>query len=192
MINRRTFLSSLVAAPLLSNYASAAEPFPVKMNEWKKLDYKYQRREMEFATTEPTGTIVVDPRKCFLYVVGENGMALRYGVSVGKSAKAWTGEVVIKKLAEWPVWRPSPYHLEQIPSLIKWKDGMPGGLENPMGARALYLYKGEVDTVNRIHGSMKLADIGKKATAGCIGMLNCDVIDLYTRVQLGTRVVMLG
>ncbi len=189
--SRREFLATSVLFES-AGLARAEEPFPVKMNEWKKLEYKYQRREMEFETNEPVGTIVVDPRKCFLYVVGENGNALRYGVSVGKSAKAWTGEVVIQKMKEWPVWTPSPYHLEQIPSLVKWKDGMPGGLENPMGARALYLYKGEVDTVNRIHGSMKLGDIGRKATAGCIGMLNCDVIDLYARVQLGTRVVMLG
>jgi lipoprotein-anchoring transpeptidase ErfK/SrfK len=78
------------------------------------------------------------------------------------------------------------------PELAKWKEGMPGGPDNPMGARAMYLFKGEVDTINRIHGAAKVSDIGKKATAGCIGMLNADVIDLYSRVQVGTRVVMMS
>ncbi len=189
-LTRRTFLTT--AACALATPARAAEPFPVNMTEGKKLDYKYQRREMEFATNEPAGTIVVDAVHRFLYHVQEGGMATRYGVAVGKGAKAWTGEVIIKKMAEWPTWTPAPYHLEIKPELAKWKNGMPGGLDNPMGARAMYLFKGEVDTINRIHGSAKLTEIGKKATAGCIGMLNADIIHLYANVSVGTRVVMLG
>jgi lipoprotein-anchoring transpeptidase ErfK/SrfK len=191
MITRRTFITSAIATSLVANSARAEEPFPVKTKEPKEVDYKYRMRQMEFETAEPAGTIVVDPRSKFLYLVLGGGQAIRYGVSVGKGAKAWTGEVIIKKLAEWPVWRPSPYHLEQIPSLIKWKDGMPGGPDNPMGARAMYLYKGDVDTINRIHGAAKPKEIGSAKTAGCIAMLNVDIIDLYARVQLGTRVVML-
>jgi lipoprotein-anchoring transpeptidase ErfK/SrfK len=95
-------------------------------------------------------------------------------------------------MAEWPVWTPAPYHLQVKPELIKWKNGMPGGPDNPLGARAMYLFKGEVDTINRIHGSAKVSDIGKRATAGCIGMLNVDIIHLYGNVKVGTRVVMLG
>ena len=189
-LTRRTFLTA--AACALVTPARAAEPFPVNMTEGKNLDYKYQRREMEFATNEPAGTIVVDAVHRFLYHVQEGGQATRYGVAVGKGAKAWTGEVIIKKMAEWPTWTPAPYHLEIKPELAKWKNGMPGGLDNPMGARAMYLFKGEVDTINRIHGSAKLTDIGKKATAGCIGMLNADIIHLYANVSVGTRVVMLG
>ncbi len=95
-------------------------------------------------------------------------------------------------MKEWPTWTPAPYHIKTKPDLAKWlPGGMPGGPDNPLGARAMYLYKGDVDTINRIHGAAHLADIGKKATAGCIGMLNGDVIDLYNRVQVGTRVVML-
>jgi lipoprotein-anchoring transpeptidase ErfK/SrfK len=192
-LSRRAFLTSTLASALLVNHkARADEPFPVKISEAKQVNYKFQRRDMEFDTVEPAGTIVVDPRKRFLYFVQGNGIATRYGVSVGKSAKAWTGEVVIKKMAEWPVWTPSPYHLEQIPSLIKHRNGMPGGPGNPLGARALYLYKGEVDTINRIHGAAKPSEIGNAKTAGCIALLNVDVIDLYARVQVGTRVVMLG
>ena len=127
---------------------------------------------MEFETPEPAGTIVVNPRKCFLYLVLGSGMAIRYGCSVGKSAKAWQGEVLIKDKKEWPIWVPAPYHLEVKPDLAKYlPGGMPGGPGNPMGARAMYLYKGEIDTINRIHGGMKPRDIGRKATAGCIGML---------------------
>lgn len=189
-LTRRTFLTT--AACALATPARAAEPFPVNMNEGKNLDYKYQRREMEFATNEPAGTIVVDAAHRFLYHVQDGGQATRYGVAVGKGAKAWSGEVIIKKMAEWPTWTPAPYHLEIKPELAKWKNGMPGGLDNPMGARAMYLFKGEVDTINRIHGSAKLTDIGKKATAGCIGMLNADIIHLYANVSVGTRVVMLG
>jgi lipoprotein-anchoring transpeptidase ErfK/SrfK len=189
MISRRLFL--LATPALLTSRANAEEPFPVNLKEGKKLDYKYQRRDMAYETNQPPGTIVVESSKRFLYHVHEGGQATRYGVSLGKSAKAWTGEVIIKKKKEWPIWIPAPYHLEVKPDLIKWKDGMPGGPDNPMGARALYLYKGEVDTVNRIHGAAKLDEIGRKATAGCIGMLNVDVIHLYERVDIGTRVVMI-
>ena len=191
-LSRRLFLSSaLLCVGKVS--ANGKELFPINMKEATALDYKFRMREMEFETAEPAGTIVVDPRKCFLYHILGGGMARRYGVSLGKSAKAWTGELVIKKMTEWPVWRPAPYHLEHKPELAKWlPDGMPGGPDNPLGARALYLYKGEVDTINRIHGGAKLEWIGKKATAGCISMLNVDVAHLYSQVQVGTRVVMLG
>jgi len=161
------------------------------MDEWKKLAFKYQRKQMAYETDLPEGSVVVDPGKCFLYLVLGGGQALRYGVAVGKGAHAWEGEVTIAKMKEWPNWIPAPYHLQKKPDLAKWlPDGMPGGIDNPLGARAMYLFKGDVDTINRIHGSAKLGDIGKKATAGCIGMLNGDVIDLYSRVQVGTRVVM--
>ena len=191
-VSRRLFLSSALLC-FGSARAIAKELFPMNMNEGSELDYKFQRREMEFETAEPAGSIVVDPHKCFLYHVLGGGMARRYGVSLGKSAHAWTGEVIIKKMVEWPVWVPAPYHLEHKPELAKWLPaGMPGGPDNPLGARALYLYKGEVDTINRIHGGAKLEWIGKKATAGCISMLNVDVAHLYGQVQVGTRVVMLG
>ncbi len=192
-LSRRTFFMSSLASGFVGlRNAAAEEPFPVKWKEASGLAFKWRKREMEFETAEPAGTIVVDPRTKFLYLVHGNGMATRYGVSVGKGAKAWTGEVTIAKMKEWPVWTPSPYHLEQIPSLIKHKNGMPGGPDNPMGARALYLYKGDVDTINRIHGSAKISEIGSAKTAGCIAMLNADVIDLYAKVTVGTRVVMLG
>lgn len=194
-LSRRDLLASLLSSGFVLEQAgrALAEAFPVNAKEAEQVEYKFRRRDMKFDTAEPAGTIVINPKKCFLYLVHGDGMSTRYGCSVGKSAKAWTGEVIVKKMKEWPIWVPAPYHIELKPDLAKWlPEGMPGGPENPMGARALYLYKGEVDTINRIHGAMKPADIGRKATAGCIGMLNVDIIDLYARVQVGTRVVMLG
>jgi lipoprotein-anchoring transpeptidase ErfK/SrfK len=194
-ITRRALLTSVLFAGFVPNsraFALSGEPFPVAESEARKVDYKYRRREMDYKTQEPAGTIVVDPKRCFLYHVLGSGRAMRYGVSVGKSSKAWSGEAVIKRMVKWPVWVPAPYHLEEKPSLAKHINGMPGGLDNPMGARAMYLYQGDVDTINRIHGSAKPAEIGSKKTAGCIGMLNIDVIHLYDRVEIGTRVVVLG
>ena len=194
-ITRRTLLTSALLAGFVPGSRAQAlseEPFPVNESEARMVEYKFRRREMEYKTQEPPGTIVVDPVYRFLYHVMEGGMATRYGVSVGKSTMAWSGEAVIKRMAKWPVWVPAPYHLEGKPSLAKYINGMPAGPGNPLGARAMYLYLGEVDTINRIHGAAKPSDIGSKKTAGCIGMLNTDVIHLYDRVEIGTRVVMLG
>ena len=193
-ISRRLFLTSMLASGLLPGrqaLALSGEPFPVRDADAKAIPYKFRRREVDYETPEPAGTIVIDPRRRFLYLVLGNGTAMRYGVAVGKSSKAWSGEAVIKRMAKWPVWVPTPEHLEAIPSLAKHINGMPGGPDNPMGARAMYLYQGEVDTINRIHGAAKTTEVGRKVTAGCIGLLNVDVIHLYDRVEIGTRVVML-
>ncbi|MEQ1521017.1 MAG: L,D-transpeptidase family protein, partial [Aestuariivirga sp.] len=119
-ITRRALLTSALFigfAPVSRALAQSGEPFPVPESEAKKVPFKFQRREMAFKTQEPAGTIVVDTKRCFLYHVQGGGQAMRYGVAVGKSSKAWTGEAVIKRMAKWPVWVPAPYHLEQIPSL---------------------------------------------------------------------------
>jgi lipoprotein-anchoring transpeptidase ErfK/SrfK len=191
VFSRRRFLESIAAAAMLPAGAVQAEtePFRVAEDESRDVPYKFRRRETDFQTSEPAGTIVVDSHQRLLYLVYGNGKALRYGVAVSKRSMAWTGEATIKRMAKWPVWVPAPYHLQHMPSLAKYKDGMPGGLDNPMGARAMYLYQGEVDTINRIHGGMKAQGFEKAVTAGCIGMLNSDIIHLYSQVQLGTRVV---
>ena len=102
----------------------------------RRLPTSFSGARWSIKTQEPPGTIVVDPKHRFLYHVSGGGMAMRYGVSVGKSSKAWSGEAVIKRMAKWPVWVPAPYHLEEKPSLAKYINGMPGGPDNPMGARA--------------------------------------------------------
>jgi lipoprotein-anchoring transpeptidase ErfK/SrfK len=176
LLSRRTFLTA-PALLIPTSRALAEEPFPIDLKAPTQLPHKFKRRES---------------KSRFLYLVQDGGQAIRYGCALGKGAKAWTGEVIIKKKAAWPKWTPAPYHLSVKPELSKWlPDGMPGGPDNPMGARALYLFKGDVDTINRIHGAAKLDEIGKKATAGCIGMLNGDIVDLYDRVEVGTRVVMI-
>jgi lipoprotein-anchoring transpeptidase ErfK/SrfK len=189
-LSRRDLLTSAVMLGFASR-AQAAEPFPVDMKLPGKLDYKFKRRETEYDASVPPGTIVVDNAKRLLFHVHSPGLATRYGVSVGKGSKAWSGEVNIAKMTEWPRWFPAPYHIAIKPELQKWlPDGMPGGTDNPLGARAMYLYKGNVDTVNRIHGAAKFDDIGKKNTAGCIGMLDGDIVHLYANVTVGTKVVM--
>jgi lipoprotein-anchoring transpeptidase ErfK/SrfK len=193
-VNRRSLLLAALGLALpgsLTGIARAEEPYPVNEKDLTKVAFKYQRQEVAFKSAEPPGTIVVDARKCFLHLVTAPGQAIRYGVALGKGAHAWEGEVIIKKMKEWPTWIPAPYHVQTKPELAKWLPaGMPGGPDNPMGARAMYLFKGEVDTINRIHGGMRPDEIGKKKTAGCIGMLNADIIDLYARVSVGTRVLM--
>jgi lipoprotein-anchoring transpeptidase ErfK/SrfK len=195
LLSRRALLTTSFAASL-SRAASAeslyGDEFPINMKENMEVEYPLRMRELDFQTAEPAGTIVVDQQHRFLYHVLGGGRAMRYGVSVGKTAKAWVGEVTINRMAEWPVWTPAPYHLEALPSLIKWKDGMPGGPDNPLGARAMYLYKGNVDTINRIHGGARPEQLGNRKTAGCIAMLNMDIVHLYANVQVGTRVVMLA
>jgi lipoprotein-anchoring transpeptidase ErfK/SrfK len=194
-LTRRALLTTSLAASL-PRVASAeslyGDEFPINMKENMEVEYPLRMRELDFQTAEPAGTIVVDQQHRFLYHVLGGGRAMRYGVSVGKTAKAWAGEVTINRMAEWHVWTPAPYHLEALPSLIKWKDGMPGGPDNPLGARAMYLYKGNVDTINRIHGGARLEHLGNRKTAGCIAMLNMDIVHLYANVQVGTRVVMLA
>ncbi|MDE2444670.1 MAG: L,D-transpeptidase [Alphaproteobacteria bacterium] len=195
MITRRHFVGSGLAAGAslaAPAFALANEPFKIDVKQAKEVEYKFQRQDVSYEANLPVGTIVVDSRKSWLFHVTAPGKATRYGVSLGKSAHAWSGVVTINKMAEWPIWIPAPYHIQVQPNLAKYLPaGMPGGPENPLGARALYLYKGDVDTVNRIHGAAKPEDIGEKRTAGCIGMLNVDVIHLYATVQLGTKVLML-
>ncbi len=195
-ISRRGFMASALSTGILLSAQGrtvASEPFKINTSEAKAVEYKFQRRDMAYEANVPVGTIVVDPHHGWLYHMIDVGQATRYGVSLGKSAKAWSGVVTINRMAEWPVWTPAPYHIQVKPELAKYlPGGMPGGLDNPLGARALYLYKGQVDTINRIHGGAKPLDIGQKHTAGCIGMLNVDVVHLYANVQVGTQVLMLA
>jgi lipoprotein-anchoring transpeptidase ErfK/SrfK len=195
-ITRRRLLAALTATAALPWTPARAledEPFPVSTSDERKIQYKYRRREVEYETAEPPGTIIVDPRKRFLYFVQGNGQAIRYGASVGKAGRTWSGAATIGRMEKWPTWTPTPEHIAEYPKLVKWQDGgMPGGPDNPMGARALYLYQGEVDTIYRIHGTHDPQLVGKKKTAGCFALLNSDIIDLYNRVELGARVVVMA
>ncbi|WP_373503077.1 L,D-transpeptidase [Aestuariivirga sp.] len=195
LYSRREFLGSMLAAGCLAvrgGDAEAAELVPIFASEALEVPYKFRRQEVKYKTSEPAGTIVVDPKKHWLYHVQGGGKAIRYGVGVGADGKTWSGEAVIKRKQEWPKWKPTKEHLAAYPSLAKYKDEpMPGGRGNPMGARALYLFQGDNDTLYRIHGTPKPSGIGRNVTSGCIRMLNVDVIHLYNQVEIGTRVVVL-
>jgi lipoprotein-anchoring transpeptidase ErfK/SrfK len=143
-----------------------------------------RRQEVDFATKEPPGTIVVDTPNTYLYYVLGNGRAVRYGVRVGRDGFTWTGVQKISRKKEWPDWFPPSEMIDRQPYLPRFMAGGPG---NPLGARAMYLG----NTVYRIHGTNQPSTIGKFVSSGCIGMLNEDVSDLFERAKVGTRVVVL-
>jgi lipoprotein-anchoring transpeptidase ErfK/SrfK len=139
-------------------------------------------------TRERAGTITVDTRHRHLYLSLGNGEAIRYGVGVGREGFTWKGRTHIGRMQEWPEWRPPKDMLKRRPDLPEY---MEGGIDNPLGARAMYLYAGKRDTMFRIHGSNEPWTIGHAVSSGCIRMLNEDVTDLFSRVTVGTAVVVL-
>lgn len=169
------------------------EPFPIPAIDVSKVDPRYLRQIVDLPDRIPNapGTVVVDPGRFFLYLVRESGKALRYGVGVGREGFAWNGSAKIKAKQEWPMWYPPKEMVERDPRAAPWAEGMPGGLDNPLGARALYLFEGDRDTLYRIHGTNEPQSIGKAVSSGCIRLFNQDIIDLYSRVPLGTDVIVL-
>jgi lipoprotein-anchoring transpeptidase ErfK/SrfK len=155
------------------------------------LDKQYERYRIDDPTGEPPGTIVIDTQQNFLYLVEPSKKAIRYGVATGSEAAGWTGIAKVGRKAEWPRWMPPADMLERWPHLKPTADagGLPGGPDNPLGARALYLYQDDKDTLYRIHGTNEPDKIGHSVSSGCIRMRNIDAIDLYNRVPIGTRVV---
>jgi lipoprotein-anchoring transpeptidase ErfK/SrfK len=143
---------------------------------------------VDFPGRELPGTLVVDPKNHFLYSVREGGQAVRYGVGVGREGFGWNGVASVGRKAEWPDWIPPKEMRLRQPEL---PERMPGGPDNPLGARALYLYEGNRDTLYRIHGTFEPWTIGTDVSSGCIRMLNEEVADLYLRTPVGTRVVVL-
>jgi lipoprotein-anchoring transpeptidase ErfK/SrfK len=150
------------------------------------VDPKFRRTTVENPTGEKPGTVVIDTAQRFLYLVQADGKALRYGVGVGREGFLWKGTATIGRKAEWPGWTPPPAMRKRQPGL---PGHMPGGINNPLGARAMYLHKGGRDSMYRIHGTNEPRTIGQAMSSGCIRMNNDDVIDLYSRVGSGTRVV---
>jgi hypothetical protein len=148
-----------------------------------------QRQEVAFAGEEAPGTIVVDTYARKLYLVMEGGRAMSYPIAVGREGLSFRGTGVIGRKAEWPSWQPTANMVRTRPDLYAaYAGGLPGGLQNPLGARALYLYRGGRDTMFRIHGTSDAASVGYATSAGCIRLFNQDAIDLYNRVPNGTRV----
>ncbi|MFB9912556.1 L,D-transpeptidase [Rhizobium paknamense] len=154
---------------------------------------KFKRRLVRLSTSEQPGTIIIDTNNKFLYLVEGNNRATRYGVGVGREGFGWSGVVKIGRKEEWPSWRP--------PEEMRVREArrghmlpvvQPGGIDNPLGARAMYLYKGNQDTIFRIHGTNQPWSIGLNLSSGCIRMNNKDVEDLYARAPIGTKVIVVG
>ena len=150
-----------------------------------QLDEKYARRVVFYRTNEPAGTVIVETRERALYLVLPENRAIRYGIGVGRDGFRWKGLLKVSRKAEWPDWRPPAEMIERQPYLPRF---MAGGAGNPLGARALYLGK----TLYRIHGTNQPSTIGTFVSSGCVRLVNADVEDLYGRVKVGTRVVVLG
>ena len=174
------------------------EPFPVPAFAFTRVRPEFLRREVEYRGREPAGTIVVDPRARFLYFVQGNGQAVRYGVGVGRQGFSWSGIATVNSKQAWPDWYPPKEMIARDPKLARSLSelqsgvGMHGGPGNPLGARALYLWQNNKDTLYRIHGTTEPWTIGSSVSSGCIRMVNQDAIDLFGRASVGAEVRVLG
>lgn len=158
------------------------EPGKVPTAEEEMLPPQFQKQFVFFRSTEAPGTVVIDSNQRFLYVVQPDSRAIRYGIGVGRDGFRWSGVLKIARKQEWPDWRPPPEMIQRQPYLPRFMAGGPG---NPMGARAMYLG----NTVYRIHGTNQPQTIGSAVSSGCFRLVNDDVSDLYSRVDVGTKVV---
>lgn len=172
--------------------AMPEERFPLPAINLRKVPERFLRQQVDYPTQERVGTLVVDTSSYHLYVVQEGGKAMRYGVGLGRAGFEWSGRARVARKAEWPKWTPPDEMIEREPELEKWSwrnGGMPPGLENPLGARALYIFQGNKDTLYRLHGTAEYWTIGSAVSSGCVRLINQDVIDLYSRVPDGTPIV---
>ncbi len=184
-----SFAATASASPFLP-FAPPSQPAPMMQapddgtDDTAELPARFKRQIVDYRTAEAPGTIVIDTPNTYLYLVLGNGRALRYGIGVGREGFTWSGIQNITKKAEWPDWTPPPEMIERQPYLPRFMAGGPG---NPLGARAMYLG----GSVYRIHGTNDPTTIGHRVSSGCIRLTNEDVTDLYGRVNVGSKVVVL-
>jgi lipoprotein-anchoring transpeptidase ErfK/SrfK len=186
-----------LAAPAEANlledfFRQFSEPGATYTRPGESAPWQFRRQTVRFRTNERAGTIIIDTRSKFLFYILDNNRAIRYGVGVGREGFGWRGTVRVGRKAEWPSWTPPKEMIVRerrrgriIPSHMK------GGINNPLGARAIYLYDGGRDTLFRIHGTTEPWTIGTNVSSGCIRLVNADVIDLYKRVRIGAKVIVL-
>jgi lipoprotein-anchoring transpeptidase ErfK/SrfK len=209
LLNRRSFLfgsavglGALGLAGCASDAMSRAEAeklyglvpdekFPIPAVDVSKIDPKYYRRTVRYDTNEAPGTIIVDPGKYYVYRIEGDGNATRYGANVGRDGFRWSGDAYVGRKAEWPVWTPPKEMIQRQPEAAKYAGGMPPGLDNPLGARTLYLYQNNAYTIYTIYSTSDPETIGTSITSGCTGLLSQDMIDLYSRTPVKTKVVVL-
>lgn len=167
---------------------------------YNKINKRYLRQVVSDPTGEKAGTVVVDTRNHFLYLVLGNGKAIRYGVGLGRAGFAWSGRAEAQRKARWPNWHPPEEMIARDKKLAKYATtydketgtyggGMEGGLLNPLGARAIYLFKDGKDTLYRLHGSPEWRSIGRSVSSGCVRLMNQDIVDLYSRINSRTPVL---
>jgi lipoprotein-anchoring transpeptidase ErfK/SrfK len=188
---------TLVAGILIGAFAIGLAGCVTTSEASREADPAFARRLVTYAAREAPGTIVIDPGSHFLYLLLPGGQAVRYGVGVGAEGFAWSGVASVHTKQQWPDWYPPAEMLERKPELkahmvqLQSGLGMHGGPENPIGARALYLWQGNKDTLYRIHGTNEPWTIGQNVSSGCVRLTNDDVADLYDRTLVGTKVVVL-
>ncbi|TCL71825.1 lipoprotein-anchoring transpeptidase ErfK/SrfK [Rhizobium sp. BK251] len=206
----RKLLLALMAATLALGVPAAlyaqTQIYDAKTRKWVDYDRKkarqyyarnnqppeaFRRQIVRFRTAEQPGTIIIDGNQHFLYLVQPDNQAIRYGIGVGREGFGWAGIVRVGRMAEWPTWTPPAEMVARDENARKWAGGMPGGPENPLGARALYLYEGDNDTIYRIHGTPEPWTIGLDVSSGCIRMNNDDITDLHARINVGAKVIVL-
>lgn len=176
-----------------SAYAPTSnEKYRIRRANLDIIPREFHRRVVRYNTSEAPGTIVVDTANRHLYLVEDNDVAIRYGIGVGREGFEWNGRANIRRKAKWPTWTPPAEMVAREPRLRKFAGGMAGGTNNPLGARALYLYEGNRDTLYRLHGTNEPKSIGKAMSSGCVRLLNHDVADLYERTKIGAKVVVLA
>lgn len=172
----------------------SSELFPLPAVNLKQVKPKYFRRPVNNETGQPPGTVVVDTRNFYLYWTQNDGTAMRYGVGLGREGFEWSGNGKIQYKKPWPTWTPPEEMIVREPELEKFSadnGGMPPGLENPLGARALYIFQDGRDTLYRVHGSPEAFSIGRAVSSGCVRLLNHDIIDLYERITPGGPIVVI-
>ncbi len=173
-----------MAAPQPQQPYQSYQAAPSENQDQVEMPARFRRQTVSYATHEAPGTIIIDTPNTYLYYVLGNGQALRYGIGVGRDGFTWSGTQSVTKKAEWPDWTPPPEMIARQPYLPRYMAGGPG---NPLGARAMYLG----GTIYRIHGTNAPETIGKHVSSGCIRLTNADVTDLYSRVNVGTKVIVL-
>jgi lipoprotein-anchoring transpeptidase ErfK/SrfK len=201
------FLAGVIAAATLftaeagafTRETSVAKPVSnpiVKVAIQKQPAAKYRRKVVTLETDEKAGTIIVDTNNKYLYYVEGKNKATRYGIGVGRDGFGWSGIMKVQRMAEWPTWIPPKEMIARerkkgriLPAKVEGKEN---NLENPLGARALYLYKGRNDSGFRIHGTNEPWSIGLNMSSGCIRMMNKDVVHLYDRARIGAKVIVIG
>ncbi|HHG90028.1 MAG TPA: L,D-transpeptidase [Devosia sp.] len=170
------------------------ERFPIAAVDLDQVASRFYRREVDFDTDEPVGSIIVNTKTFYAHFILPGGRAMRYGVGLGRAGFAWSGRANIAWKRKWPTWTPPASMIARQPELEKYSaanGGMEPGINNPLGARALYIFKNGKDTLYRLHGTPEAWSIGKAVSSGCVRFLNQDIIDLYERVRSGAKILVI-